>query len=107
MRRIMANTLSPDPDVAASFCSHLATWRTRSWSMPATTAPERRLANAVSYRATIRRASSRSAARIERPTDPSSSTGRSAMRRAGMSAATSTLRRRTMPRSMTHRRAAA
>src|SRR6187397_1435160 len=63
MRRIMANTLSPDVDVAASFCSHLATWRTRSWSMPSTTAPERRPANAVSYRATIRRASSRTAGR--------------------------------------------
>ena len=75
--------------------------------MPSTPAPEERFASAVSYRATIRPARSRSAARIDRPARPSSSTGRSAMRRAGMSAATSTLRRRTMPRSITHWRAAA
>ena len=69
--------------------------------MPST-APDRRFASAVSYRVTSRRARSRSAARIDRPTFSSSSTGRSAVRRAGMSAATSTLRRRTMPRSITH-----
>ena len=69
--------------------------------MPSTAIPEVRVASAVSYRATRRRASSRSAARIERPASSSSSTGRSAIRRAGMSAATSTLRRRTMPRSIT------
>ena len=74
--------------------------------MPSTTAPDERFASAVSYRATMRRARSRSAARIDRPAFSSSSTGRSAMRRAGMSAATSTLRRRTMPRSITHLRAA-
>src|SRR3954471_11757457 len=78
--------------------------------MPTMSPPARpsdvRAANAVSYRATIRRARSRSAARMERPAGPSSSTGRSAMRRAGMSAAPSTLRRRTMPRLMTHWRGA-
>ena len=51
-------------------------------------------------------ASWRSASRMERPMAPSSSTGRSAIRRAGMSAATSTLRRRTMPMSTTACRAA-
>ena len=48
-----------------------------------------------------------SAARIERPASPSSSTGMSAMRRAGMSAATSSFLRRTMPMSITAPRAAA
>ena len=75
--------------------------------MPSTPASEDRFASAVSYWATIRPARFFSAARIDRPTRPSSSTGRSAMRRAGMSAATSSLRRRTMPRSITHWRAAA
>ena len=46
-------------------------------------------------------------ARIDRPARSGSSTGRSAIRRAGMSAATSSLRRRTTPMSITHWRAAA
>src|SRR3954465_12184826 len=101
MRRTMLNTFSP-VEVAASFNSARATRRTSSRSMPSMTSDER-LASTVSYRPTIRRATSCSAARIDRPAFSSSSTGRSAMRRAGMSAATSTLRRRTMPRATTHR----
>ena len=60
--------------------------------MPVTTGPDVRASSAASYRETRRRASSRSASRMERPSAPSSSTGRSATRRAGMSAATSILR---------------
>ena len=72
--------------------------------MPSTTAPERaRRQGALVARDQAARRASRSASRIERPTASSSSTGRSAMRRAGMSAATSTLRRRTMPMSITLR----
>ena len=60
-----------------------------------------------SNRSTRRRLSAASAAMIERPRSSSSSTGTSAMRRAGMSAATSTFLRRTMPMSITDLRAAA
>src|ERR1700760_95496 len=77
MRRIMVNTFSPD-SVFESFSSDWATRRTRAWSMPSVTGD--RFAIAFSYWATIRLARSRSAARIDRPAGPSSSTGRAAIR---------------------------
>ena len=52
MRRIIVNTFSPSVEEFESFCSHDATLRTSSWSMPSaessTAPPERRLARAVS-----------------------------------------------------------
>src|SRR3954466_9600008 len=75
MRRIMLKTLSPAWVVVASFNSHLATRRTRSRSMPSMTASDERPASAVSYRATIRRARSRSAAPVGRPAGPARPAG--------------------------------
>ena len=61
--------------VLVSSRSQVATRRTSSWSMPSTVGPDVRVASALSYRDTMRRASSRSASRIDRPAFSSSSSG--------------------------------